>query len=102
MRFFTDNGTENNNFERMERASFFLEQEKAELEEILLSYNNAKDEINEFLSKRVNLETVNPSGVIKYLQNILKETKLHSFNMNHLLDTGFYMIFFCLSDLNVF
>ena len=54
MRFFSENGDENNNFERLERASFFLEQEKAELEEILLSYSNAKDEINEFLSKRVN------------------------------------------------
>ena len=82
-----------NQFAVLERASFFLEQEKFELDQLLLMYQNSKDEITEFLDKKVNLETVNPSGVIKYLQGILKESKLNTINLATLLESGKLLLF---------
>lgn len=86
-RFFAENNPESN-FATLEKASFFLEQEKVELDQMLLAFINSKDEITDLLNKRVNLDAINPSGVIKYLQNILKETRLNSFNTTHSLDAG--------------
>ena len=86
-KFFTEGG--DNNYATLERASFFLEQERAELDQILLSYTNAKDEITEFLNKKVNLDSINPSGVIKFLQNVLKESKVNSLNINQMLEKGY-------------
>lgn len=80
-----------NQYAVLERASFFLEQEKFELDQLLLAYQNSKDEITEFLDKKVNLEAVNPSGVIKYLQGILKESKLNTINLAALLESGKFL-----------
>ena len=85
---FLSEAPSDNQFAVLERASFFLEQEKDELDQLLLAYQNSKDEINEFLDKKVNLETVNPSGVIKYLQNMLKESKINTLNLATLLESG--------------
>lgn len=80
---------ESNNYAALEKASFFLEQERFELEQMILNYNNSKDEIAELLNKKVNLSAINPSGVIKFLQNMLKETKYNTFQINNILEKGF-------------
>lgn len=91
---FAGNNEEENHYATLERASFFLEQEKFELDQLLLSYQNSKDEIADFLNKKVNLSAINPSGVIKFLQNMIKETKYNTFQINNLLEKGFFSILF--------
>jgi len=87
MKFLSESQPDNH-YATLERASFFLEQEKLELDQLLMGYKNSKDEITDFLNKKVNLESINPSGVNKYLQAMLKESILSSVNLTALLDSG--------------
>lgn len=78
----------NNKYEKLEKAALFLEQEKIELDQILNSYALAKDEINDFLSKKINFNSIQDSGVNKFLQNVLSDTKKKYAQVNNILDSG--------------
>lgn len=82
----------NNRYERLEKSRFFFEQEQVELEEMLSIYNDSKNEIDEFLKKRVNLKHIHESGVIYFLQNIFKDAKRQSMCFGELLDAGIVKI----------
>lgn len=81
-------GKESNRYEKLEKARFFLEQEAMNLEEILNNYKHSKDEIDSFLSKKINLNNVNPSGVIKFLQGLLADSRNLNINFKNLLENG--------------
>ena len=77
-----------NKYEKLEKAALFLEQEKIELDQILNSYALAKDEINDFLSKKINFNSIQDSGVNKFLQNLLSDTKKKYAQVNSNLESG--------------
>lgn len=78
----------NNIYEKIEKARFYLEQEALDLDQMLLVFSAAKDEVDEFLKKKLNLNIIKPSGVSKILQNILKDAKLQTLNIKAVLETG--------------
>ena len=85
-----------NKFEKIEKARFYLDQEVQDLDEMLLVFKAAKDEIDEFIRKKVNLKLIKPSGVTKLLQNIVRDAKAQSMTLNTLLEKGcnFGMFYF--------
>lgn len=80
--------TTTNKYEKIEKARFYLDQEALELEEMLILFNAAKDEIDEFLQKKSNINSFKASGVTKFLQNLLRDTKTQTVNMNFELEIG--------------
>ena len=77
-----------NGYEKLEKARFFLEQEGFELEEMLKEYKASKDEIEIFLKNRINLNGVQPSGVMKFLQGFLNETRHLNLEFKRFLEDG--------------
>lgn len=78
----------NSRYERLEKSKFFFEQEQVELEEMLMLYNDSKDEIDEILKKRENFKHIQESGVKYFLQNIFEDSKKQSIYLGELLDAG--------------
>jgi endonuclease III len=77
-----------NKYEKMEKARFYLEQEALDLDQMLLEFNAAKDEVDEFIRKKVNLNTIKASGVTRFLQNIIRDTKAQFTNTSTVLENG--------------
>ena len=77
-----------NPYEKLEKAKFFLEQEGVELEEMLLNYKSSRDEIDYFIKNHKNLKNITDSGVMKFLQGFLKETRERSSEFKRFLDDG--------------
>ena len=79
-----------NKYEKLEKAKFYLEQEAQDLDQMLLVFNAAKDEVDEFIRKRVNLNTIKASGVTRFLQSLIRETKTKTNNTWSVLENGRY------------
>lgn len=86
-----------NKYERLEKSRFFLEQEMHELDQMILEFNAAKDEVDEFIQKKVNLNSVKPSGVTRFLFNLVRDAKAQSLNTTNILDDGISLIFLFLT-----
>jgi len=91
-----------NKYEKIEKARFYLEQEAQDLDQMLLVFKAAKDEIDEFIRKKVNLKLIKPSGVTKLLQNIVRDAKAQSITLNTLLEKGFWVLLFYFNGLFLF
>lgn len=80
-----------NKYEKIEKARFYLDQEAQELEEMLVLFSAAKDEVDEFLQKKRNINSFKASGVTKFLQNLLRDTRTQTVNMNFELEIGEFL-----------
>ena len=80
-------GVEINKYEKIEKARFYLDQEAIELEQMMLVFTAAKDEIDEFIKKKINLKLIQPSGVTKFLQNIVRDAKSQTVYTSSVLET---------------
>lgn len=78
-----------NKYERIEKARFYLEQEAQDLDQMILAFNAAKDEVDEFMKKKIDFKTIKPSGVTKFLQGLIRDAKTQSLNTNTILENGF-------------
>ena len=87
-----NNTPEINKFEKLEKAKFYLEQEAQDLDQMLVAFNAAKDEVDEFIRKRVNLNTIRASGVTRFLQSLIREAKTKSNNTWSVLENGRFFI----------
>lgn len=80
-----------NKYERIEKAQFYLEQEVVDLEKMLLDFNVAKDEVEEFLKKKNDIKKFKPSGVTKFLYSLVRDTKAQTVTNNFELETGIFL-----------
>jgi len=77
-----------NQYEKLEKAKFFLEQEMSTLEEMLRDYKNSKDEIDALLRTKRSFHNISHSGLNNFLEGFLTDTKKVAIGLNQFIEEG--------------
>ena len=85
--------SEANQYEKLEKTRFFMEQELGTLEEMLREYRTSKTELDKILGTRGNLKGITHSGLSSFLEGLLGETKKVAIGLGQFIEEGIY--FFC-------
>ena len=87
-------------YEKLEKASFYIKQDIIEIDELIEEFSKNKDEIEEFIKKGKKWENLKASNASKLIEEILFKEREKQITLNKILDTNEKQLFLTVTNKN--